>query len=390
MNPILQFIENSFRFVLLFAFDLLLKIFLSSKKSNSEKTAIIRVDAIGDFIIWLDAAKAFERKFGKEQIVLIVNEINCEIASALPYWDEVFPINMKKFKKNFNYRFGVIKKLSRLEVKIAINTTYSRAFWQDDSIVRHTNSVQKIGILGDYSNDPQWKLNISNKWYNKLVPSEKGIKHELIRNAEFLNQLGIEHKPGIHLLPPETFENQILEGLPEQYFVVFPGTSTPKKEWGINNFVELINILTDKYKIVCIVCGGKENLESNEKIVQQCNGEILNLTANTGLKELISIIKQAKFIVSGDTSAIHIAASTNTKGFCILGGGHFGRFLPYQLPDIDKVSEYPTVIFEKMDCYNCLWKCIFQKHSDRKSIYPCIAKISVEKVIQTVVEQVPS
>jgi ADP-heptose:LPS heptosyltransferase len=389
MMAIVNFFTDGFRFVLLLLFDYLLKMVLPHHQSDSDKIVIIRVDAIGDFVIWLDAAKALEKKFGKNQIILIVNELNLEIASTLSYWGQIVPIQMKKFKNSFKYRYKIIRELNKLNCQKVINTTYSRAFWLDDSIVHHINARQKTGILGDYSNDPSWKLKLSNKWYNRLFKAENQINHEIIRNSEILNQLGIEHTPKIHIIPPETYDNSILEIVPEHYFVVFPGSSTPKKEWGIANFTELINRLTDKYKIPCIICGGLNNIKTNKEIIKNCKEKPIDLTAKTSLKQLISIIKHSGFLVSNDTSAIHIAASTQTPGICVLGGGHFGRFLPYKLTDDGEILKNPIVIYEKMDCFNCNWKCIFQKKSNLKTVYPCIKRIEVECVIKAVVSNIP-
>jgi len=75
--------------------------------------------------------------------------------------------------------------------------------------------------------------------------------------------------------------------------------------------------------------------------------------------------------------------ATQTKAVCILGGGHFGRFAPYP----GHLTNKPTCIFEKMDCYNCNWDCKFKTAENIP--YPCISGVSLDKVWQTVLQLLP-
>jgi hypothetical protein len=60
----------------------------------------------------------------------------------------------------------------------------------------------------------------------------------------------------------------------------------------------------------------------------------------------------------------------------LLGGGHFGRFVPYP----DNVNGTPPVaVFHQMACYGCNWQCT-QPHEPGQPV-PCIAAIPVAEVI---------
>ena len=60
---------------------------------------LIRQDAIGDFVIWLDTAKEYRKLYppGKYKIVLVGNDSWYSLAKTLPYWYEVLPVNIKQF-----------------------------------------------------------------------------------------------------------------------------------------------------------------------------------------------------------------------------------------------------------------------------------------------------
>jgi len=84
------------------------------------------------------------------------------------------------------------------------------------------------------------------------------------------------------------------------------------------------------------------------------------------------LIRNAEFIVSNDSSAVHIAQSEGTRAFVVLGGGHYGRFLPY--PD-EKIVH--CISMEGMDCFYCNWKC-------RYEYFKCVKDIDVEVVYQRI------
>jgi ADP-heptose:LPS heptosyltransferase len=103
------------------------------------------------------------------------------------------------------------------------------------------------------------------------------------------------------------------------------------------------------------------------------------LAGKTSLPEFVEVIRQARLLISNETSAVHIAAAVKTPSVCILGGGHFGRFLPY--PE-KVVNCKPVAVFKKMACFGCNWKCN-QPHNVNGCV-PCIEQIEMPDVISAV------
>ena len=98
-------------------------------KNNQLKVVLlIRQDAIGDFILWLDTAKEYRKHFPSEnhKIILIGNALWCDLAKELPFWDEVLPVNVKTFKTLSRYRWNIIQEVKRFGAEIAVLPTNSR------------------------------------------------------------------------------------------------------------------------------------------------------------------------------------------------------------------------------------------------------------------------
>ena len=98
------------------------------------------------------------------------------------------------------------------------------------------------------------------------------------------------------------------------------------------------------------------------------------------MPDLVELIRASRLLIGNETSAVHIAVAVDTPSVCILGGGHYGRFMPYELADGD--APRPAVAMHKMPCFGCDWRCS-QPHQPGKAM-PCIAAVSVADVVNAI------
>lgn len=117
--------------------------FFNRQKKYCNKILLIRLDAIGDFFLWLDQAKEYRKIYPDKKICLVANQIWAQLAAHLPYWDEVISVDIKKYTRNPVYRIKKNNELSRVRFDTVINPTYSRTFLLSDSIVRISNAMKK-------------------------------------------------------------------------------------------------------------------------------------------------------------------------------------------------------------------------------------------------------
>ena len=350
------------------------------KHNQLKMVLLIRQDAIGDFILWLDTAREYRQLFppDKYKIILVGNKIWCGLAKALPYWDEVLVVDVKQFKTFSRYRWKLLRKIKNLGVQIAIQPTFSREFYHGDSLIRASDAFLKVSSVGDMSNRNWFKKTIADGWHTELIPTSTQMMTELERNAEFFQ--GLSKKP--HKL---SYPNLILQGYPSttkwessEFYVLFPGASTALRQWPPEYFAEIANRIYDETSMKGILDGGP-----NEKILAESIQELSDAPlewVGTPLNELPYLLKHSKFLVSNDTSAVHIAVAVNTPVICILGGAYYGRFLPYpELPEQRLVLE--TVSYS-MPCYGCNGECIYPLKKNEPA--PCVSNISVDAVWEKV------
>lgn len=362
---------------MLYLIDVLL-LFTKGNRENTEGVFIIRIDAIGDFILWLDSAPNFRKIYPDKKIILLGNKAWTDLAKIFSYWDEVWELDRRQFSRNIAYRFHLLKKVRAAGFDVVIQPTYSREFSYGDAIARISGARKKIGSVGDYSNIfLSIENKISDRFYTQLIPADPKPLMELQRNAEFIRGLGYIFKSGVPDLMPvaQGIHNPAANN--SSYFVLVPGALWTGRRWPLEKFSEFASLVFHQTGMSAVICGGGTERQLGEALIAVMDIPVVNMVGETSLPELLAVIKDAQFLLGNETSAIHFAAAVSTPSCCILGGGHYGRFMPY---DIDSKTDksLPVPIIHKMNCFGCNWRCRYFINDNAP--VPCIEKISVEEV----------
>jgi ADP-heptose:LPS heptosyltransferase len=347
--------------------------YLPSFSKKKEGVLLIRLDLIGDFVLWLDSAQAYRHLYPHQKITLAVNSACLDLAKALPHWDEVLGVDVSALRTNYEYRLHTLMKLRWRSFMIAIQPTFSREF-AGDLLLRSSCAKERIGFAGDANNITISAKAKTDAWYTKLVTNDPMQIMELNINAHFVRELGCKDFLSCTPTVPPLATVLNVRQFSSSYIVVAPGASWHPKMWPVQNFARVINQIVTAYKVQIVLCGGKSDQPICAELAHLLHPlQITDLSGNTSLCELVEIIRGAKLVLTNDSAPTHLAAATSTPSVCILGGGHFKRFLPYQTEQQSN-APFPTVIYDAMTCYGCRWKCIYP--NDGSQAVPCIATIA--------------
>jgi ADP-heptose:LPS heptosyltransferase len=336
----------------------------------------VRMDSIGDFVVWLDSADRLRSFFKDGKITLVANSIWAGLAKRLPFFDEVISVDKTLFVESPSYRLEKLRRIRSCTYQKAINFKYTRKwhFTTADAIIRAANGNDKIGSVGEKS--PGWRKSISDNWYTDLLPASDQSLSELKRNAEFLRHLGVEgFRAGIPSLPIDRLPD--VQGLPESFYVLVPGAGAEYRQWPLQRFAHVATKIYDNTGWTAIVSGSPDEAHLGDRLSEKAPVPVENWVGRTSVSEMASMIAAANLVVGNETSAIHIATAVSTPSVCILGGGHHGRFVPYDV-EPDSERPLPRVAVHEMPCFNCDWNCIYEVPDDEP--VPCITNISVEAV----------
>jgi ADP-heptose:LPS heptosyltransferase len=356
--------------------------YLPKKSTGNDPVLLVRLDLIGDFVIWLDAAKEFKNLYPNKRIVLYANSTWAILAEKLPYWDQVIAVDVPRMRTDQLYRLGILIQTHWRGFGIAIQATYSREY-VGDLVIRATRGAQRIAHLGDNNNITIENKAISDAWYTQLIPKTSDSDVEFTINAELIRALG---NPRFQSKVPVL---EVVAELPAQlkietpYCVIVPGASWAPKTWPIENFAQLAQKIQSECGVKIVLCGTSNERSICSQLALTCGGDVLDLAGKTTLIQLVELIRHATLVVANDSAAVHIAAATDTNAVCVLGGGHYGRFLPYQLEILPQHRRLPVVLNEHMDCYGCRWRCIYLVAPT--GLVPCVANVSLERVFSACV-----
>ncbi|HEX4957473.1 MAG TPA: glycosyltransferase family 9 protein [Lacibacter sp.] len=341
---------------------------------------MIKTDNIGDFILWTDAAKEYKTIYpaDKYEITLLGNSIWTDLAKQTGYFDVIIDLDRKKFMLLPFYRIKKMKQVVSYHWHHVIYHSFSHEYGTGLSILKQIKSEKTIAGPSDNGIDNRFWRNMVKKKITVTPTLETTSAHELKKNAAFIRSLGHKHfKDDIpdlkYLSRPLHFQ------LPPAYYVIFPGASSPARKWSAANFTDLCNYIYERTGWTGILCGSKGEVTFAESIVNSSKAKLISIAGKTNLQEFLFVLEHAKLVVTNETSCTHMAASVDVTTICILGGGHFGRFLPFPQYNNRKI---PISIYHQMNCFHCNWNCIYR--STKFQAAPCIENISLKQVIQII------
>lgn len=345
----------------------------------SDYVSFVRVDAIGDFIVWLKPAKLLRQHYNSRKSVLIANSAWADLARDMKIWDVVMPVDVRKFRRNMIYRISIVSRLSRANSAITVNPTHSRFSFIDDALTRATRAPTRIGSTGDPGNMKDSHKSRSDRIYNSLVSVSGSDRPELVRNFQFVAGLGIEFA-GVEVADLIEYARSIHNPYVREgaYFVLMPGAGWAGRQWPTDRYAAIADHLAKIYGLPGVIVGGTGDTDLAARIKRSSSATLKDVTGGTDVRQLIGVIRDARLVVCNETSAVHVAASLGVPCVCVLGGGHFGRFAPYRT-DWKSVGALPHSLHLQMDCFGCNWKCIYERPPG--SAVPCVAGVTVDQAV---------
>jgi len=329
---------------------------LKKQTQNTADLLLIKVDAIGDFVLWQDSLRAYREKYFEKKVVLICNNLVREIAILDPFFSEVWGIDRKHFLFSRKYRYFFVKQLRSITFREVISATFSREYYYSDRLVKLALGLYKIGYNGDFENITKDQKNKSDIYFQKLVNNSL-YRSELFINAHFVRQIcDPGFQPQLPTLPYCSFDTTFLR---ERYCVFSISASYSARAWSIDNYAEIIDTIPLEYEIV-LLGYGKDDCNRGDLLLHsvRTSDRITNLINKTTIVEMVGIISKASLVVGNDSSAVHIAAATRVPSICIAPGAHYNRFVPYP-KEVSECFYHPRVVVCQMFCFGCGYHCCF-------------------------------
>lgn len=146
------------------------------------------------------------------------------------------------------------------------------------------------------------------------------------------------------------------------------GTAFPTKAWNISGFTSVIDELSKYPSIKCILLGGPNEKELNQKIIDKVGDKVINSGCDNSIEEFIGIVNCCELVLSLDSLAMHIAIGLKKKTVVLFGSTCHQEINLYDRGE-KIISDFP--------CCPC-----YKKSCDKKP--NCMDTISADMVTESI------
>jgi len=343
------------------------------KPEAPERILWIRIDAIGDNVLAASMLPHIREKFGFAEITVLCREHVVELYESCPFVDGVIGVDHKRFEKERGYRKQIASHLKAKRFDLALNSTYSRNDVAD-ILADLSGAREKVAIESDLSNFDAQVRDKGNALYDRILKTARNPGPELERHRDFLRGLEIsaeELKPRVWCTAEDEAwaneffrENQVSS---IRTLALFPQSQLEAKDYP--HFADVLK----EFKEYDVIVFAKNETPAIKALVSAVPNRVFNLVGRTTLRQMAACLRRCSLYMGVDSAGAHLACAVGLPNVVVVGGGHFGRFLPY--------SPLTSIVSLPLDCFGCNWECRFSQVHCIGDIPPQVVVAAIRKTL---------
>lgn len=263
---------------------------------------ISRTDAIGDVVLTLPVCGLIKKHLPDAKISFLGNSYTKEIISSSVFVDHF--INYNDWDGNDEKAIAELKDLNI------------------DTII-HVFPKQKIAYLALRAGITN-RIGTTHRIYhwlycNKLIKltRKNSNLHESQLNIKLLEGLGIQAELELKdiqqyygLNPEKLIAPDFAELLSKDKFnlIIHPKSSGSAKEWSLDRYAELIDMI-DHTKFKIFISGSQKEKKQLREWIKNQGNKVTDITGKFTLQQFVSFISHADGLIAASTGPIHLAAA---------------------------------------------------------------------------------
>ena len=333
-----------------------------------ERILIIKPSSLGDIVHALPVLAALREAYPDAHIAWLVGTSFAPLLHEHPLLDEVISFDRRRFGKMLRsprialdfLRFVGELRRRRFDLVIDLQGLIRSGF-----LALASGARDRVGFAS--ARELAWLF------YSRKVRCPATARHAVDRNMALAAAIGLDGDSPrfpLGLRPEETLAAQALLrkewGRPlERFTAVMPGARWATKRWKLDRIAELIDRLHGEGAPRCVLLGSPEDRPIAERILAECETDVLDLVGKTTLRELVAVISLADRVLCHDSGPMHVAAALDKPLVAIFGPTDPARTGPY--------SAAAETIATPLDCAAC-----YQRRCWHHS---CMEQLEVETVL---------
>lgn len=294
--------------------------FFKSRFKPTGKVLVKSCDGIGDILVRTKLMEEIEKKYGKENIYVLMKSGYTKLGDMLGYKTIEYS---RKDRKNFFPRLKKMYELNSMGFSAYINVEFS-----NDITVGNLFIPERIG-----REDLNWQVERNNKYYTKsyILENDYVMNQIAVMGKEILNI----DKTGKELAP----DIGGLFKVEEKDIVVAVGSTGREKVCSPILMAEYLKEVQNEYpdrKIVLVGNGDLQESYAKRLIELLGEGNIENLVNKTSLKEVFEVVAKSCLFIGFDSGLYNACFALRKKGI-ILFKDSSGAFI-HNVPTLKIVT----------------------------------------------------
>ena len=266
---------------------------------------IIKHGSLGDIIQANGAIKDIKKNFSDQKVMLLTTPPYADFMSSCPYIDGVL-IDKRLPRWNLFYLAKLKKMIERF--------SFTKVFDLQNS--SRTKFYKKLLFNKDvFWSDSDSFISSEQTLEEKKLPVLDRMQLQLSRSG--ISETHFTKAPDITWLI-KNIKNIVNQNFEGEYILLFPFCSPKLKRKKWPYYQDLISLVKREYgpKYNIAIAPGPREIEEAKKFKAHT---ILNNNTPLNISELVSLIKNASYVISNDTGPAHICAHLNKKGLVLFG-----------------------------------------------------------------------
>lgn len=274
----------------------------SETVTASERILIIKLGALGDVILAMDAFHAIRTRHPKARISLLTRAPFVLLTKQMPWFDEVI--------------CDTSPKLLQLSKWLSLRETLrSKKFTRVYDLQGNDRTAFYFKLIGPKR--PEWCGYVKGCSHRRH-DHRKDALPVTERMFRFLESVDVPRAGAADLSWLSGSVDAL--GLPETFVMLVPGCSPqhPHKRWPAEHFAGLVHLFAAQ-GISTVAVGTKVDEDAIEEI-RLLAPSLLSLVGKTDISQLAEVARRSLGVVGNDTGPIHIAAITGAPTLVLMSG----------------------------------------------------------------------
>lgn len=352
---------------------------------------IVRLDAIGDAILWSGALEPLRAAYRDTTIGVVCRPEVAPLYASCSVVDDVLVVDPRALRESDTARDEAAARLSGWRADTLLHPIRSREAITE-SLIACVWAGERLALASDTANATAEAIAMFDAGYTRVIPSPASDVHELERHGDVLRGLGLTPgrlRPRVWLTDEDRASADAAMGEhgldPRRTLTLFANG-----RWGYKHYPrwsEAVAAGCDGTLIEAVaLMGDAKAADVNGRLADELRERspglrCVDLSGTLGLRASIAVIERCAACVGTDTFAGHAAVAVGTPSAVILGGGHFGRFQPYDAST--------SVACRPLACYGCDWQCRFERTHCVADVEPEVVAAAIRSAIETVSAHAP-